>query len=33
MTFEFENFQREISDLAIVLDETARSFQDLHEFI
>jgi fido (protein-threonine AMPylation protein) len=33
VTFEFENFQREISDLAIVLAETARSFHNLHEFI
>ena len=33
VTFEFDNFQREIADLAIVLDETARSFHRLHEFI
>ena len=33
VTFEFDNFQRETSDLAIVLDETARSFHRLHEFM
>ena len=33
VTFEFDNFQRETTDLAIVLGETARSFHRLHEFI
>jgi fido (protein-threonine AMPylation protein) len=33
VTFEFANFQREAEDLAIVLDETARSFHRLNEFI
>jgi hypothetical protein len=33
VTFEFDNFQREVSDLAIVLSETARSFHRLDEFI
>jgi len=32
VTFEFENFQREIGDLAIVLDETAQSFPDFDSF-
>jgi hypothetical protein len=33
VTFEFGNFRREVSDLSIVLDETARSFHDLEGFI
>jgi hypothetical protein len=33
VTFEFDNFQRETEDLAIVLNETAYSFHRLHEFI
>jgi hypothetical protein len=33
VTFEFDNFQRETADLAIVLNETAHSFRRLHEFI
>ena len=33
VTFEFDNFQRETADLAIVLGETAHSFRRLHEFI
>lgn len=33
VTFEFGNFYREVSDLAIVLDETARSFHNLNGFI
>jgi fido (protein-threonine AMPylation protein) len=33
VTFEFDNFHREVSDLAIVLSETAASFHHLHEFI
>jgi hypothetical protein len=32
VTFEYENFQREIGDLAIVLDETAQSFPDFDKF-
>jgi hypothetical protein len=33
VTFEFDNFQREVSDLDIVLGETARSFHDMDTFI
>jgi hypothetical protein len=33
VTFEFDNFGREVSDLAIVLDETARSFPSLDKFL
>ncbi len=33
VTFEFDNFQRETADLAIVLEETARSFHHLPEFM
>ncbi len=33
VTFEFDNFQRETEDLAVVLNETAHSFHRLHEFI
>jgi fido (protein-threonine AMPylation protein) len=33
VTFEFDNFYREVSDLAIVLDETARSFHHFEGFI
>jgi len=33
VTFEFDNFYREVSDLSMVLAETARSFHDLDEFI
>jgi len=33
VTFEFDNFQREVSDLSVVLEETARSFPDRERFI
>ncbi len=33
VTFEFANFQKEIENLAIVLEETARSFHDLDAFL
>jgi len=33
VTFEFDNFQRETADLAVVLKETAHSFGRLQEFI
>lgn len=33
VTFEFANFQKEIENLTIVLDETARSFHDLDAFL
>ena len=33
VTFEYENFQREVADLSIVLEETARSFPDRERFI
>ncbi len=33
VTFDFGNFHREISDLSIVLAETARSFHDTDKFI
>jgi hypothetical protein len=33
VTFEFDNFGREISDLAVVLGETARSFHNFDEFL
>jgi fido (protein-threonine AMPylation protein) len=33
VTFEFDNFRREVTDLAIVLAETARSFHDSSAFI
>src|SRR5208282_3659744 len=33
VTFEYGNFHREVADLAIVLAETARSFNRLDEFI
>lgn len=33
VTFEFDNFYREVSDLSIVLDETARSFHCMEDFI
>lgn len=33
VTFEFDNFRREVSDLGIVLDEAARSFSHLGSFV
>lgn len=33
VTFEFDNFQREVADLSIVLEETARSFPDRERFV
>jgi fido (protein-threonine AMPylation protein) len=33
VTFDFGNFEREISDFAVVLGETARSFHNTGEFI
>jgi len=33
VTFEFDNFQREVADLSIVLEETARTFPDRERFI
>ncbi|MGD0231825.1 MAG: Fic family protein, partial [Syntrophorhabdales bacterium] len=33
VTFEFGNFHREVSDLAMVLDQTGRSFHHLDEFV
>jgi len=33
VTFEFDNFYREVADLAVVLDQTGRSFDCLDEFI
>ncbi len=33
VTFEFDNFQREVADLSVVLGETGRSFDNLPEFL
>ena len=33
VTFEFDNFQREVADLSVVLGETGRSFDHLPEFL
>jgi hypothetical protein len=33
VTFEFDNFRREVSDLSVVLEETGRSFPDRERFI
>jgi hypothetical protein len=33
VTFEYDNFQREVADLSIVLEETARSFPDRERFL